>query len=165
MSSQNHNNGDHPRQEPLAESWREVGDQIQGLVSRIANVFRDVWSEERTEEPTFGAETTGERFEDELRSSADRMERVFRRVAAETEEERSKAMKSTREASERTLSEIRVVAARGLRALNEQLDDLAKTLDQERAAREKEQMYEPPAGDNPTSTNGHNHNHSSDDEG
>lgn len=151
MSTEHHSNGEERRQEHLSASWREVGDQVQGLVTRIANVFRTAWSEERDV-----SQGESQKFDEELRSSADRMERVFKRVAAETEQERAEAMKSTRKASDQTLAEIRIVAARGLRALNEQLDELAKTLERERAAREKEQMYEPPAGDNPSSSNNHN---------
>ncbi len=137
MTDEQHSNGDGPTQERLSESWREVGDQIQGLVSRIADVFRVAWTEERSSEET--ADEESRRFDEDLRSSAERMERIFRRVASDTEEERAATMKSTRKASDQTLSEMRVVAARGLRALNEQLDDLAKTLERERAAREHEQ--------------------------
>ncbi len=139
MTSEQHSNGDEPKQERLSESWREVGDQIQGLVSRIAGVFRVAWTEERSSDEPSDEESR--RFDEDLRSSAERMERIFRRVASDTEEERAATMKSTRKASDQTLSEMRVVAARGLRALNEQLDDLAKTLERERAAREHEQSH------------------------
>jgi hypothetical protein len=131
MSTEHHSNGEEPQQERLTESWREVGEQIQGLVSRIADAFREAWSDERQPGPI----PTSQKFDEELRASADRMERVFKRVASETEDERAAAMKSTRKASDQTFGEIRVAAARGLRALNEQIDELAKTLDRERAAR------------------------------
>ena len=133
MSSPYHSNGE-PQPDRLTDSWREVGGQLQSLVSRLADAFREAWSEERKPE-VFGP---NENIEEELRASADRMERVFKRVASETESERAAAMKSTREASDRTLGEFRVAAARGLRALNEQLDDLAKSLERERNRRDKE---------------------------
>lgn len=147
MATEHQSNGDEPQQERLTESWREVGGQIQELVSRIADVFREAWSEERQTEQV----EESKKLEDELRSSADRMERVFKRVATETEQERAAALKSTRKASDHTLSEIRIAAAKGLRALNEQLDDLAKTLERERAAREKEQSANGKAEENHTS--------------
>ncbi len=147
MATEHQNTGEEPPQERLTDSWREVGGQIQELVSRIADVFREAWSEERQT----GQDEESKKLEDELRTSADRVERVFKRVASETEEERAAAMKSTRKASDQTLSEIRVAAARGLRALNEQLDDLAKTLERERAAREKEQSANGKSEDNHTS--------------
>ena len=137
MSSEFHN-GEEPESEPLTESWREVGGQIQGLISRIADVFREAWSEERR----FDNIVKSERIEDELRTSADRMERVFKRVASETESDRAAAMKSTRQAGDRTLGEMKIAAARGLRALNEQLDDLAKSLERERRQRDQEHTPE-----------------------
>ncbi len=147
MTTEHHSNGEEPQQERLTESWREVGGQIQELVSRIADVFRVAWSEERKVE----TEDESQKLEDELRASADRMERVFKRVATETEEERASAMKSTRKASDQTMGEIRVAAAKGLRALNEQLDGLAKTLERERAAREQDQSSNGNTEENHTS--------------
>ncbi len=144
MSSEQNTNGGEPQPEPLSESWREVGGQLQGLVTRIAGVFRQAWSEERQ----FDDIVRSERAEDELRLSADRMDRVFRRVAAATEADRAATMETTRQASERTLGEIKIVAAKGLRALNEQLDDLARSLEQDRARqRESEQAEHTPDGD------------------
>ncbi len=153
MSSEHQHNGGEPEPEPLSESWREVGEQLQGLVSRVADVFRQAWSEERQ----FDHLVRSDRLEDELRISADRVDRVFRRVAAATESERSEAMETTRQAGERTLGEIKVVAAKGLRALNEQLDDLAKSLEQERARRRaQEQPEHTPDGDTgKNGTSGH----------
>ena len=137
MSTDPTTNGEDPQSEPRIDSWREVGEQIQGLVSRIAEAFRGAWTEERSSEPE--QNDTAQRLEDELRASADRLERVFKRVAAETEEERSATLKTTRAASSKAMGEARVMAARGLRTLNEQLDQLAKTLERERANREHEQ--------------------------
>jgi hypothetical protein len=137
MSTDPTTNGVDPESEPRSDSWREVGEQIQGLVSRIAEAFRSAWSEERSSKPE--QDDTAQKLEDELRASADRLERVFKRVAAETEAERSATMKTTRAASSKAMGEARVVAARGLRTLNEQLDQLAKTLERERANREHEQ--------------------------
>lgn len=149
MSGEHHSNGEEPRQERLSESWSEVGGQIQDLVSRLADVFREAWTDERK----FQQFQSSMGIEDELRSSADRIGRVFRRVASETEDEWSATMKSTRKASDQTFNEVRVVAARGLRALNEQLDELAKTLDRERSSHE----------DQPNS-NGMGENHHNSDE-
>ncbi|HEX3721422.1 MAG TPA: hypothetical protein VHV31_01445 [Nitrolancea sp.] len=135
MSTDPSFNGEDPQSQSPSDSWREVGEQIHGLVSRIAEAFRGAWAEERSSEPT--QHDVGERLEDDLRATADRLERVFKRVAAETEEERSATVKTTRAASSKAVGEARVVAARGLRALNEQLDQLAKTLERERADREQ----------------------------
>jgi hypothetical protein len=131
---------------PPSDSWREVGTQIQELVSRIAESFRTAWSEERstTSEQTESDEAA-RRLEDDLRESADRLERVFRRVASETEQERSAAFKSTRAASSRSMGDARDIAARGLRTLNEQLDQLAKNLERERADGEKKDDDQPPS--------------------
>ena len=118
-----------------SDSWREVGEQIQGLVTRIAESFRSAWAEERSSTPD--DDDTARKLEDDLRASADRLERVFKRVATETEEERSATFKTTREASSRAMGDARVLAARGLRSLNDQLDQLAKNLERERAEREK----------------------------
>ena len=137
MSTDPTTNGEDPQPEARGDSWREVGEQIQGLVSRIAEAFRSAWAEERSSEPA--QNDTAQRLEDDLRASADRLERVFKRVAAETEDERSATMKTTRAASSKAMGEARVVAARGLRTLNEQLDQLAKTLERERANREHDQ--------------------------
>jgi hypothetical protein len=134
MSTDPTTNGKDPESQPTSESWREVGEQIQGLVSRIAEAFRGAWAEERSSAPE--QDDRAQKLEDELRSSADRMERVFKRVAAETEEERSATLKTTRAASSKAVGEARVMAARGLRTLNEQLDQLAKTLERERANHE-----------------------------
>lgn len=124
---------------PPSDSWREVGTQIQELVTRIAESFRTAWSEERTTRPDQSeSEETARRLEDDLRESADRLERVFRRVAAETEQERSATLKTTRAASSRSMGDARDIAARGLRTLNEQLDQLAKNLEREQADRDKD---------------------------
>lgn len=135
--------------ERLSNSWRDVGEQVQSLFASIADAFRVAWSEERKPEQEG---ESAKRLEDDLRASADRLERVFKRVAAETEEERSAAFKTTREASGRSLGEAKIVAARGLRTLNQQLDELAKTLERERASRDEEPPINPeddPQADHP----------------
>ncbi len=145
MSIEPVNNGEH-HETPPSDSWREVGTQIQELVTRIASSFRTAWSEERsstTDQPD--NEETARRIEDDLRESADRLERVFRRVATETEQERSAAFKTTRAAGSRSMGDARDVAARGLRTLNEQLDQLAKNLEREQADREKKDDEQPPS--------------------
>lgn len=131
---------------PPSDSWREVGTQLQELVSRISASFRTAWSEERSATPDQPEnEETARRLEDDLRDSADRLERVFRRVASETEQERSATLKTTRAASSRSLGDARDIAARGLRTLNEQLDQLAKNLEREQADREKKDDNQPPS--------------------
>ncbi|MBX6341644.1 MAG: hypothetical protein IRY97_04245, partial [Thermomicrobiaceae bacterium] len=98
-----------------AESWREMAEQLQEFVSRVATAFRTAWAEERPAEPE--AETV-RGLADNLRASADRLERVLRRVAAETEPQREAALGRTREASERAMEEARATAIAALRSLN-----------------------------------------------
>ncbi|HVX30406.1 MAG TPA: hypothetical protein VHA53_08010, partial [Nitrolancea sp.] len=139
------NNGEQ-QNPPPSDSWRDVGTQLQELVSRIAESFRTAWSEERSTATEQGeSEETARRLEDELRDASDRLERVFKRVAAETEQERSATLKTTRAASSRALGEAREIAARGLRTLNEQLDQLAKNLEREQADRDKKDDEQPPS--------------------
>ncbi|MBX6722936.1 MAG: hypothetical protein IRY92_06850 [Dactylosporangium sp.] len=111
----------------LTESWREVGEQLRELANRLAMAFRAAWGSERGAEE----EETVRNLRDDLRDAADRLDRVLRRVAAETEEHRTRAAQVTREASERSLSEARVAAVQALRTLNRQLDTLVQRLEQE----------------------------------
>ncbi|HUY99606.1 MAG TPA: hypothetical protein VMU89_04605, partial [Thermomicrobiaceae bacterium] len=69
---------------------------------------------------------------DDLRAAADRLDRVMRRVAEETEGPRTSAFKVTREVSERSVAEARVTAISALRSLNRQLEVLVDRLEQER---------------------------------
>jgi hypothetical protein len=145
MSIEPTNNGEQ-HEPPPSDSWREVGTQLQELVSRISASFRTAWSEERSATPDQPEnEATARRLEDDLRESADRLERDYWRVASEPERERSATLKTTRAASSRSMGDARDIAARGLRSLNEQLDQLAKNLEREQADRDKKDDNQPPS--------------------
>lgn len=111
------------RRAALIDSWREVGDLLRELGNRLAAAFRVAWSEERgAEQPQASAEAdTVSRLRDELRVTADRLDRVARRVAGETTQERSAAFQATRKASEESLTELGNVTVEALRNLNRQL--------------------------------------------
>jgi len=117
-----------PRRGNLAESWREVGEQVRELGNRLALAFRASWSAERSADQ----EETVRNLRDDLRAAADRLDRVMRRVAEETEGPRTSAFKATREVSERSVAEARVTAISALRSLNRQLEVLVDRLEQER---------------------------------
>ena len=117
-----------PRRGSLAESWREVGEQLREFGNRLAVALRASWSAERSADH----EETVRNLRDDLRTAADRLDRVMRRVAEETEGPRTSAFKATREASERSVAEARTTAISALRSLNRQLEDLAERLEQER---------------------------------
>lgn len=110
----------------LAETWREVGEQLRELGTRLANAFRAAWGEER--DPA--EDEAVRKLRDDLREAADRLDRALRRVATETEPHRARAVRVTREASERTLAEARVAAVQALRTLNRQLEELVTRLEQ-----------------------------------
>lgn len=117
-----------PRRGGLAESWREVGEQLRELGNRLAAAFRVSWSEERSADQ----EEAVRNLRDDLRTAADRLDRVMRRVAEQTEGPRTSAFHATREASERSVAEARVAAINALRGLNRQLEVLAERLEHER---------------------------------
>ena len=139
--SMSHNgHGQEPRKEShevdwerLANSWREVGDQVQDLFGRIANAFRQSWSEEQPISRPGGIE--------DLRGAADRLERVVRQVADQTEQEREAAKEATRQASGRSMEEARSAAISGLRILNTQITRLLRSMEQESGG---EHRQEPP---------------------
>jgi hypothetical protein len=109
----------------LADSWQEVGQQISDLFEKVSAAFRAAWSEERQHE----GEQTARSLQNDLRATADRLERVMKRVAQETEEERAATLGTTRNVSERTVAEARTAAIGGLRTLNQQLEQLLGRLD------------------------------------
>lgn len=129
----------------LSEAWREVGEQLRELANRLAMAFRAAWGSERGAEE----EAAVRNLRDDLRDAADRLDRVLRRVAEETEEQRTRAAQVTREASERSLAEARVAALQALRTLNRQLDTLVQRLEQETGRSGAEQ---PEGGPEPTGT-------------
>ncbi len=152
--------GPSARRAKLAESWREVGEQLQEFGARFASAFRTGWSEE-TQQAAEG-QTAGERAESEeeavrnLNAVADRLDRVLKRAASETESQRAAAMRATRGASERLLSETREAAIVALQVLTRQLESLTARL--ERVQQEEQAVStEPtplPAGEPPVSEDG-----------
>lgn len=127
-----------PKRGALAESWREVGEQLQELGTRLAAAFRAAWSAERSAEQ----EETVRDLRDDLRAAADRLDRIMKRMAAETEPQRSAALRATRDASERSLGEARSAAVTALRSLNRQLDALAARLEREREEQQPKALPE-----------------------
>lgn len=130
------------RQEPsgqpssLGASWREVSEQLQELGAKLATAFRTAWTEERSAEQEEAART----LQDNLREAADKLERVVKRVATETEPERQAAVEATRGASEQVWAEARSVIVSGLRTLNRQIDALVERMEREqRDAQERQQ--------------------------
>lgn len=117
----------------LADSWREVGEQLQEFGARFASAFRTGWSEESQQ--TAEGQTTIERPESEeeavrkLNAVAERLDRVLKRAATETESQRATAMRVTRDASERLLSEGREAAIVALQVLTRQLESLTNRLE------------------------------------
>lgn len=152
--------GPSARRAKLTESWREVGEQLQEFGARFASAFRTGWSEE-SQQPAEG-QPAGERPESEeeavrnLNAVADRLDRVLKRAAVETESQRAAAMRATRGASERVLSETREAAIVALQVLTRQLESLTARL--ERVKQEEEAAKtEPtplPAGEPPVSEDG-----------
>jgi hypothetical protein len=71
------------------------------------------------------------RLRDDLRAAADRIDTVARQVSSETAAERASTLKATREASQKSLDEARILTASTLRKLNKQLDHLAQRLERE----------------------------------
>ena len=116
----------HPRS--LADAWREVGEQLRELGNRLAQAFRVSWSAERSADQ----EEAVRNLRDDLRSAADRLDRVMRRVAEQTEAPRTSAFRATRAASERSVAEAREAAISSLRGLNRQLELLADRLEEQR---------------------------------
>ena len=113
-----------PDTEKLAESWKDVGEHIQHLFTSIATTFRQAWSQEQPVGET-------PRGVQDVRASLDRLERVMKRVAENTEPQRAKTVEATREASERAVQEARTATASGLRTLSEQLQQLVQRLEQQ----------------------------------
>ena len=113
-----------PDTEKLAESWKDVGDHIQHLFTSIATTFRQAWSQEQPEGET-------QRGVQDVRASLDRLERVMKRVAENTEPQRAKTLEATREASERAVQEARSATASGLKTLSDQLQQLVQRLEQQ----------------------------------
>ena len=148
------------RRARLADSWREVGEQLQEFGARFASAFRTGWAEESQQSAE--GQVSGERPESEeeavrnLNAVADRLDRVLKRAASETESQRAAAMRATRGASERLLSETREGAIVALQALTRQLEALATRL--ERVQQEGQAVSsEPtplPSGEPPTTENG-----------
>lgn len=116
-----------PERGAVADSWSEVGEQLQELATRLATAFRTAWNEEQEREQEEAAKNLSE----DLRSAADRFDRTVRRMADETEEERAEALRITRQAGEKSLSEVRAAAVSALRTLNRQLDTLAARLERQ----------------------------------
>lgn len=144
----------------LAESWREVGEQLQEFGARFASAFRTGWTEE-TQQAAEG-QTAGERPESEeeavrnLNAVVERLDRVLKRAASETESQRAAAMRATRGASERLLSETRDAAIVALQVLTRQLESLTNRLEraqQEEGAVNTEPTPLPP-GEPPHTGNG-----------
>lgn len=127
MEEQSQPTGQESGRESLSDSWKEVGEQLKELGSQLASTFRIAWSEEKQSEQ----EETVRNLQNDLRAAADRLERVVKRVADETEEERSATAKATREASDRSLSEARVASISALKSLNNQLQHLLDRLERE----------------------------------
>lgn len=126
----------------LAESWQEIGRQVSELFEKISAAFRVAWTEERHGSTAAQEEARG--LQADLRAAADRIERVMKRVATETEEERAATLEATRGVSERTVSEARTAAISGLKSLNQQLDQLVKRLDQQPGERTAPPTEPPP---------------------
>jgi hypothetical protein len=118
----------------LAESWREVGEQLQEFGAKFASAFRSGWAQESQA----SEEEAVRNLRDDLRSVADRLDRVMKRAASETEPQRAAAARATRGASERLLAETRDAAIVALQALTRQLEGLTGRL--ERAQREREEQ-------------------------
>ncbi len=152
--------GPSARRAKLTESWREVGEQLQEFGARFASAFRTGWSEE-TQQAAEG-QSASERPESEeeavrnLNAVSDRLDRVLKRAATETESQRAAAMRATRGASERLLSETREAAIVALQVLTRQLESLTARL--ERVQQEEQAVStEPtplPAGEPPVSEDG-----------
>jgi hypothetical protein len=144
----------------LAESWQEIGRQVSELFEKISAAFRVAWTEERHGSTAAQEEARG--LQADLRAAADRVERVMKRVATETEQERGATLEATRGVSERTVSEARTAAISGLKSLNQQLDQLVKRLDQQPGERTAPPTEPPPPSQDvegqmqqpPTSTTG-----------
>ena len=116
--------GEQASQEQVAESLKEVGNQLQDLFSSIASAFRSAWNREQpTDEERRGVQ--------DVRASFDRLERVMKQVAEQTPPQRREALEATRGASERAMSEARTATVSGLRLLNEQIQALIQRLEQE----------------------------------
>lgn len=132
------------RERGLAEAWREVAEQLRVLGMRLATAFRAAWQSESKTEAQAEEEQAVRDLGDDLRALADRLDRVIKRVAGETEEERAQAARVARDASERSLSEARVAAVQAMHALSRQLGTFAERLEQrEGAARDASAGDEP----------------------
>ena len=144
----------------LADSWREVGEQLQEFGAKFASAFRTGWSEESQQaaegQPSVGRPESEEEAVRNLNAVSDRLDRVLKRAATETESQRAAAMRATRGASERLLSETREAAIVALQVLTRQLESLTTRL--ERVRQEEEAASsEPtplPAGEPPVTENG-----------
>jgi uncharacterized coiled-coil protein SlyX len=115
----------------FGDAWREVGEQVQQLGSKLAAALRESWAA-TTKADDAEHEETMRRLRDDLRAAADRVEHVLGEVKTETAAERARAYEATRKASAISLDEARALTASTLRKLNEQLDKLAERLEKER---------------------------------
>jgi len=111
----------------LTEDWREVGDEFKKLGTRLASAIRTGWKSEQAQQQLSN-------LGDQLRAMADQVENAVRSArqevqAPETKAQVARAVEAAKGAQATLVEEVRDTVAKGLRALNTQLQELADRLE------------------------------------